>query len=104
MSTGGQGRGKKPRRPSSKHRSGSDAKVSRCWLRTFSGVSTPSTRDDDLAAHPRAMPVRERGMEHAPELEGSGTPERAMFDVAGRQVLVEGPIPSVGAHRVGPTD
>ena len=103
-STGGQGRRNRPRRPSSKRRNGSDAKVSRCWSRTFSGVSTPSTRNDDLAAHPRAMPVRERGMEHAPELECSGTPERPMFDVAGRQVLVERPVPPVGGHRVGPAD
>ena len=80
------------------------ARGSSCWSRTCSDASTRSARNDDLAAHPRAMPVRERGMERASELERPGATERPMLDVAGRQVLVEGPVRSVRGHRVRAAD
>ena len=43
-------------------------------------------------------------MEHAPELERSDATEPPVFDIAGGQVLVEGPVPPVRADRVGPAD
>ena len=61
------------RRRSARRRNASDAKGSACWSRTFSDGSTRSVPDDDLAAHPGAVPVRERGMDRAAELERPGS-------------------------------
>ena len=71
---------------------------------TSGDASRRSAADDDLPAHARAMSVRERGMEHAPEPERPRLPESPILDLSGRQVVVERPVVPVGGYRVRAAD
>ena len=81
-----------------------ERKGSSCWSTTSGNASTRSVTDDDLPAHPRAHAVRERGMDHAPELERACVREVPVLDLPLRQVVVEVPVPAVGGDGVRAAD